>query len=54
MLGEAIDDSDVMMEDDGGMMTALLGFVLSVFLGPPTNSWKISGKRKKSALRSGV
>ena len=54
VLGEAIDDSDVMMECDDGMMIALLGFVLSAFPQPPTKSWKRSGNQKKNALRSGV
>ena len=54
VLGEAIDDSDVMMECDDGMMIALLGFVLSAFPQPPTKSWKRSGNQKKNAQRSGV
>ena len=54
MLGEAIDDSDVMMECDDGMMIALLDFVLSAFHQPPTKSWRRSGSQKKNALRSGV
>ena len=44
MRGEAIDDDDVVIEEDDGMMTAPLGFVLT----------KTSRKRKRSALRSGV
>ena len=48
MLGEAIDDSDVMIECDDGMMIALLEFVLSAFPQPPTKSWKRSGNRSPS------
>ena len=54
MLGEAIDDNDVMIECDDGMIIALLEFVLSAFPQPPTKSWKRSGNQKTNTLRSGV